>query len=120
MKPGAQKQVQVIASLAEYSGLKNNHVEGFVDALFGVASTNIKTNGNFKLAGMSNLKLKKKAATTAKKGINPCTKNLCVSKVRSASEAVRAHAVKQWEFGLLMLLAFHGSHPYVEGKRDQL
>ena len=35
----------------------------------------IKKNGNFKLAGTLNLKLKKKPATPAKKGIHPLTKD---------------------------------------------
>merc|ERR1711918_254055 len=45
---------------AETNGLKNKQVKGVIDALFGVASSEIKKNGNFKLAGMLNLKLKKK------------------------------------------------------------
>ena len=46
----------------------------------GVATNEIKKNGNFKLAGMLNLKLKKKAATPAMKGINPFTKEPTCSK----------------------------------------
>ena len=78
MKSGVLTQSQVIASVAETNGLKNKQVKGVVDALFGVACAEIKKNGNFKLAGMLNLKLKKKPATPAKKGINPFTKEPCV------------------------------------------
>merc|ERR1712228_852785 len=84
MKSGALTQTQVIASVAETNGLKNKQVKGVVDALFGVACAEIKKNGNFKLAGMLNLKLKKKAATPAKKGINPFTKEPCVFKAKPA------------------------------------
>merc|ERR1711982_303067 len=95
MKSGALTQSQVIASVAETNGLKNKQVKGVVDALFGVACAEIKKNGNFKLAGMLNLKLKKKAATPAKKGINPFTKEPCVFKAKPASKTVRALAMKK-------------------------
>ena len=85
MKSGGLTQNQVIASVAETNGLKNKQVKGVVDALFGVACAEIKKNGNFKLAGMLNLKLKKKPATPAKKGIHPLTKEPCVSERRLLS-----------------------------------
>merc|ERR1712080_663295 len=59
---GVLTQTQVIASVAETNGLKNKQVKGVIDALFSVACGEIKKNGNFKLAGMLNLKLKKKPA----------------------------------------------------------
>merc|ERR1719240_2495158 len=65
MKSGVLTQTQVIASVAETNGLKNKQVKGVIDALFGVACSEIKKNRNFKLAGMLNLKLKKKPATFA-------------------------------------------------------
>merc|ERR1712071_223874 len=92
---GALTQTQVIASVAETNGLKNKQVKGVVEALFAVACGEIKKNGNFKLAGMLNLKLKKKAATAAKKGINPFTKEPCVFKAKPASKTVRALAMKK-------------------------
>merc|ERR1711965_1077991 len=95
MKSGVLTQSQVIASVAETNGLKNKQVKGVVDALFSVACGEIKKNGNFKLAGMLNLKLKKKPATPAKKGINPFTKEPCVFKAKPASKTVRALAMKK-------------------------
>merc|ERR1712146_634656 len=95
MKSGVLTQSQVVASLAETNGLKNKQVKGVIDALFGVATQEIKKNGNFKLAGMLNLKLKKKPATPAKKGINPFTKEPCVFKAKPASKTVRALAMKK-------------------------
>ena len=41
--------------------MKNKQATGVVETLFGVACAEIKKNGNFKLAGVLNLKLKKKA-----------------------------------------------------------
>merc|ERR1712078_298382 len=95
MKSGVLTQSQVVASVAETNGLKNKQVKGVIDALFGVAAQEIKKNGNFKLAGMLNLKLKKKPATPAKKGINPFTKEPCVFKAKPASKTVRALAMKK-------------------------
>merc|ERR1712139_645513 len=95
MKSGVLTQTQVIASVAETNGLKNKQVKGVIESLFGVATNEIKKKGNFKLAGMLNLKLKKKPATPAKKGINPFTKEPCVFKAKPASKTVRALAMKK-------------------------
>merc|ERR1712036_29132 len=95
MKARVLTQTQVIASVAETNGLKNKQVKGVIDALFSVACGEIKKNGSFKLAGMLNLKLKKKPATPAKKGINPFTKEPCVFKAKPASKTVRALAMKK-------------------------
>jgi len=92
---GALTQTQVIASVAETNGLKGKQVKGVIEALFGVACGEIKKHGNFKLAGMLNLKLKKKPASPAKKGINPFTKEPCVFKAKPASKTVRALAMKK-------------------------
>merc|ERR1712028_323603 len=100
MKSGALTQTQVIASVAETNGLKNKQVKGVVESLFGVACAEIKKNGTFKLAGMLNLKLKKKPATPAKKGINPFTKEPCVFKAKPASKTVRALAMKKLKVAL--------------------
>merc|ERR1719253_759373 len=60
-----------------------------------VAASEIKKNGNFKLAGMLNMKMKKKAASPAKKGINPFTKEPCVFKAKPASKTVKCFAIKK-------------------------
>merc|ERR1712070_1349617 len=93
MKSGVLTQTAVIASVAETNGLKNKEVKGVIEALFAVACGEIKKNGSFKLAGMLNLKLKKKPATPAKKGITPFTKDPCVFKAKPASKTVRALAM---------------------------
>ena len=64
---GVMTQTQVLASIAETNGLKAKQAKGVVEALMAVACGEIKKNGSFKLAGMLNLKLKKKAASPAKK-----------------------------------------------------
>ena len=48
----------------------------FDKSRFAVACDEIKTNGNFKLAGMLNFKLKEKAAFAATQGIKHVNKTL--------------------------------------------
>merc|ERR1712137_616332 len=75
-------------SVAESTGLKAKAVKGAMEALMGVAATELKKNGSFKIARALNLKLK--PATPARKGINPFTKEPCVFKAKPASKTVKA------------------------------
>merc|ERR1711988_454685 len=75
MKTGVLTQSAVYASVAETTGLKQKQVKGVVEGIMGVASEQLKKNGAFKLAGMMNMKLKKKPATPARKGVNPFTRS---------------------------------------------
>merc|ERR1739841_362389 len=95
MRSGALTQTAVLASVAETNGLKSKQAKGIVEALMAVACDQIKKNGSFKLAGMLNMKLKKKPATPAKKGINPFTKEPCVFKAKPASKTVKVYAMKK-------------------------
>ena len=62
-----------------------------------VAGDQLKKNGSFKVAGQLNLKLKKKPATAARKGVNPFTKEPCVFKAKPASQAVRVLPMKKFK-----------------------
>ena len=61
--------------------------------IMGVAADQLKKNGAFKLAGMLNLKLKKNAATKARKGVSPFTKEPCVFNGRSTFLGVKQIAI---------------------------
>ena len=54
-----------------------------------------KKAGKFKLGGMLNMKLKKKPAVAARKGVNPFTKEPGVFKAKPASKIVRVLAMKK-------------------------
>merc|ERR1712014_454268 len=82
-------------SVAESTGLKTSAVKGAVEAMLGVAATELKKTGSFKIAGMLNLKLKSKPATPARKGVNPFTKEPCVFKAKPASKKVKAIPMKK-------------------------
>merc|ERR1712115_724894 len=78
------------SAVAEKMGLKGKEVKGIFEAMTAVAADQLKKNGAFKLCGAINLKLKKKPATPARKGVNPFTKEPCVFKAKPASQTVRA------------------------------
>merc|ERR1712216_624747 len=78
------------SSVAETTGLKSKDVKAVMEGIIEVAAEQLKKNGKFKLAGALNLKLKKRPARAAKKGVNPFTKEPCVFKAKPASKTVRA------------------------------
>merc|ERR1711941_264756 len=94
-KGSSMTATAVYQSVAETTGLKTKDVKGTVEAIMGVASEELKKTGSFKLAGMLNMKLKKKPATPARKGVNPFTKEPCVFKAKPASKTVKVLAMKK-------------------------
>merc|ERR1719502_1741981 len=94
-KAAGMTQTGAFQSVAESTGLKTKDVKGVVEALMGVAVSQVKKAGSFKLAGMLNMKLKHKPATRARKGVNPFTKEPCVFKAKPASKTVRCLAMKK-------------------------
>merc|ERR1712176_1230191 len=95
MKSGAMTTSAAYASVAETTGLKAKDVKAAVEGLVAVAAEQLKKNGSFKVGGCLNMKLKKKPAAPARKGVNPFTKEPCVFKARPASKTVRALAMKK-------------------------
>merc|ERR1712014_530643 len=94
-KGSAMTATAVYQSVAETTGLKTKDVKGSMEALMGIAAEELKKAGSFKLAGMLNMKLKKKPATPARKGVNPFTKEPCVFKAKPASKTVKVFAMKK-------------------------
>merc|ERR1739849_40826 len=84
-------------AVAETTGLKVKDVKGVVEGIVAVAAEQLKKNGSFKLAGALNMKLKKKPATPARKGVNPFTKEPCVFKAKPASKTVRVLPMKKFK-----------------------
>merc|ERR1719389_217486 len=94
---GAMSISGAYASIAEKTGLKSKDVKTAVEGVIAVAAEQLKSTGSFKLGGALNLKLKKKPATKARKGINPFTKEPCVFKAKPASKTVRALPMKKFK-----------------------
>merc|ERR1719324_1905557 len=91
---GVMTATQAYGSVAETTGLKAKDVKAVVDGILSVAAAELKKTGSFKLAGALNMKLKKKPAQPARKGVNPFTKEPCVFKAKPASKTVRALPMK--------------------------
>ena len=97
-KAGAMTSSAAYSSVAEKLGLKSKDVKGVMEGIVELAADQLKKNGSFKLAGALNMKLKKKPARAAKKGVNPFTKEPCVFKAKPASKTVRALPMKKVPF----------------------
>merc|ERR1711933_223177 len=95
LPPKAMTATEAYKSVAESTGLKTKEVKGAVEAMMGVAATELKKVGSFKIASALNLKLKQKPATPARKGVNPFTKEPCVFKAKPASKTVRVLPMKK-------------------------
>merc|ERR1712107_137783 len=95
MKSSGLTATAVYSSVAESTGLKAKDVKAAVEGIIEVAAGELKKNGSFKLAGALNMKLKKKPAQPARKGVNPFTKEPCVFKAKPASKTVRALPMKK-------------------------
>ncbi|MGD9630360.1 MAG: HU family DNA-binding protein [Pyrinomonadaceae bacterium] len=63
-------QTQIIAALAETSGLKKTEVKGLMDSLAEMAVKEVKKNGEFTVPGFGKLK---KTHRKARDGRNPAT-----------------------------------------------
>merc|ERR1712076_114093 len=94
---GAMTASGAYSSVAETTGLKAKEVKSVVEGIVALAASQLKSTGQFKLAGALNMKLKKKPATPARKGVNPFTKEPCVFKAKPASQTVRALPMKKFK-----------------------
>merc|ERR1712125_234781 len=92
---GVMTATQAYGSVAETCGLKQKDVKAVIEGIVNVAAEQLKKNGSFNLAGALNMKLKKKPARPARKGVNPFTKEPCVFKAKPASKTVRALPMKK-------------------------
>ena len=63
-------QTEIISSLADSTGSKKSDVKGMFDALAALATSEVKTNGEFTLPGFGKLV---KATRKARDGRNPAT-----------------------------------------------
>merc|ERR1711879_1023085 len=97
MKGGAMTASAAYSSVAETLGLKPKDAKAAIEGLFAVAADELKKNSSFKLAGMLKVKLKKKPATPARKGVNPFTKGPCVFKAKPASKTVKVFPMKKFK-----------------------
>merc|ERR1712167_533143 len=84
----------VLASVVEKSSVSKTDVKAVLLALEEVAAEELKKHAVFTLHHFAKFIVKKKAATKARMGINPFTKEPCQFKAKPASKTVRARALK--------------------------
>merc|ERR1719310_1964890 len=98
MKSGGKMTVSgAYSAVAEKTGLKAKDVKAISEAYIALAAAELKKSGQFKYGGALNMKLKKKPARPARKGVNPFTKEPCVFKAKPASQTVRALPMKKFK-----------------------
>ena len=84
--------VQKIAG--EVDGLSNKQVKGVMEALCTIGYKELKKNGMFQIPGFAKFVVVKKAATKARKGVNPFTGEKMTFKAKPASKKVRVMPLK--------------------------
>ena len=91
----ARTKSQIMTALAEQTGLSKKEVGVFFDSLTALIGHDLaKGPGMFNLPGLVKLKVVKKPARPARKGVNPFTGEEMMFKAKPASKAVRVRPLK--------------------------
>ena len=93
-KNAAPTKSQIVASVAAQADLSKKQVNAVLEALANQMKKSLKGAGIFTLPGVCKMRVVKKAATKAREGINPFTKEKIMIKAKPASKKVRIRALK--------------------------
>lgn len=87
---------EILASIAESTDLNRKQVAAVFDALNGLIQDNLKPRGpgTFSVPGLMKIRVNKKPATKARKGINPFTGEETVFKAKPARKVVKVLPLK--------------------------
>src|SRR3954464_9199711 len=85
---------QLIEKIAQLRELAKKDVKGMMEALAEVGYKELKKNGVFVVPGFAKFVVIKKAATKARKGVNPFNGEEMMFKAKPARKVVRARPVK--------------------------
>jgi nucleoid DNA-binding protein len=92
-KPASKSEV--VAGLAEATGLTKKQVAGVFEALSSMVKTHLKKGpGVFTVPGLLKLRAINKPAQPERQGINPFTKEPITIKAKPARRVVKANALK--------------------------
>ena len=93
---------ELIEKLTGHSGgLSKKHVKELLEGLAEIAHKELKKSGAFLVPGLAKFVVIKKAATKARKGINPFTKEPTIFKAKPARKVLKARFVKAAKDALL-------------------
>jgi DNA-binding protein HU-beta len=86
----------LIQAIAEAVGeeITRKQVKSVIESLINVGHRELKKQGLFTLPGFAKFRIVKKAATKARQGINPFTKEPMTFAAKPASKSVRARPIK--------------------------
>ncbi len=93
-KNAAPTKSEILAQVAKDTGLTKKQAGEVFESLNGIIKKSLRGAGVFTLPGLLKLKVVKKPATKARKGINPFTGEETTFKAKPASKKVRAAALK--------------------------
>ena len=87
---------EVLTSLSESSELSKKEIAGLFDNLSALIAKSLKKSGPgvFTVPGLSKIKVVRKPATKARKGINPFTKEETIFKAKPARNVVKVQPLK--------------------------
>lgn len=87
---------EILASLSESTGLSKKDVSNVFENLTDLIGKNLKGKGPgvFTIPGLSKIKVIRKPATKARKGINPFTKEETMFKAKPARNVVKVLPLK--------------------------
>jgi nucleoid DNA-binding protein len=90
----AQNKSGVLNAVSSATGIPRQHVGKVVGAIAALAAVELARRGTFTVPGMAKMKVVKKAATKARQGINPFTKQPMLFKAKPARKLVKIRALK--------------------------
>ncbi|MBA3581230.1 MAG: HU family DNA-binding protein [Gammaproteobacteria bacterium] len=95
-EPKPPTKSEIYTTISEQTELSRKQVASVFDALSGLIEKNLKSRGPgfFTLPGLLKIKVIKKPATKARKGINPFTGEEMVFKAKPARKAVKVLPLK--------------------------
>jgi DNA-binding protein HU-beta len=93
-KGGAPTKSEILTTISKDTDLSRKQVGAVFDSLHGVIKKSLRGHGIVTLPGLLKLKVVKKPATKARKGINPFTGEEITFKAKPASKKVRALPLK--------------------------
>ena len=93
-KVSAPTKAEVIRQISEDTGLSRQQVDAVFDSLNICIRKSLRGKGLFTVPGLLKLKVVKKPATKARKGVNPFTGEAMTFKAKPASKRVRALPLK--------------------------
>ena len=87
---------EILTALAETNGFTKKEIAGLFDELASLIGKNLGKRGPgvFTIPGLSKIKVVRKPATKARKGINPFTKEETVFKAKPARNVVKITPLK--------------------------